>query len=273
MKLIYSEKCLNYKQEWHPESPQRIKEAVTDLKKLNYEFIEPEPCTKEELQLIHTDEHIENVKNNNFYDPDSPNYKDIYEFARLSAGAAIRAAQTNSFSLMRPPGHHAGPDYVMGFCYFNSLAIAVEKMGKKTLIIDIDAHHGNGTQDIFKDREDIVYISLHKKMYPGTGRKSFSNCYNHTFANIPGDDEYYIYLDKLLDSVKDIDFEMIAVSAGFDAYEGDPLSPLGITEEGYMKIASRIAELNLPIFCVLEGGYNASALGMNIHYFITGLEA
>ncbi|MFW6308506.1 MAG: histone deacetylase family protein [bacterium] len=276
MDIVYGPECLNYRKIGHPETPQRVEQAVSFLQKEGYNFLQPESCSKKELQLVHSSSHIKDVEQNNFFDPDCPNYEKIHEYASLATGGALKAAQIHGFSLMRPPGHHAGADYVKGFCYYNHIAVAVEKMNQKTLIIDIDGHHGNGTQDIFLGREDIVYISLHKDIFPGTGHVSQKNCYNYVFDNYPGDDQYLSVLRELVERVLteyDYDFEIAAVSAGFDAFKEDPLANLGITQEGYYEIGKLISELDLPVFCVLEGGYNVKKLGINIHSFITGLES
>lgn len=269
MKIIYSAECLEFENESLPESPERVRQAKKYLEDKGYNFISPSPCNLKDLFLVHKNSFIKNIKNNNFFDPECPAYENIFYLARLAAGGAIKAAELGGFSLMRPPGHHAGKDFLGGFCYLNNLAIAVEKKDKKTLIIDIDAHHGNGTQNIFQGRDEVYYVSLHKNIYPGTGHKSKKNYRNHVFTEEIGDEKYLEVLDKLLDLEEE--FELIAVSAGFDAYQNDPLASLGITPEGYYKIGKRIEEFNLPVFCVLEGGYNAQKLGENIHYFIQGL--
>ncbi|MFW6269197.1 MAG: histone deacetylase family protein [Bacillota bacterium] len=271
MDIIYSPECLNFKSDIIPETPERVKQAQKYLKEKGYNFKKPYPCKEEDLLLAHENNFIKKVKNQDYYDPESPAYDNIFYLARLAAGGAIKAAEERAFSLMRPPGHHAGKDFLGGFCYFNNLVIAVEYLGKKTLIIDIDAHHGNGTQDIIQDKNEVFYISLHKNIYPGTGYKSEKNYRNHVFREEVGDDKYLETLDNILKIDKE--FDMIAVSAGFDGYKGDPLASLGLTSRGYYRIGQKIANLNLPVFCVLEGGYNPDKLGKNIDNFIQGLMA
>ena len=127
MKIVFSPKCLEYGSPYHPENPRRVQLAYEYLKD-KYQFIEPKPATEEDLLLVHTKEYIEKIKRGNFYDPDTPAYDNIYEYAKLSAGAAILAAKEKAFSLMRPPGHHAGKRGralgapTLGFCYFNNIA-------------------------------------------------------------------------------------------------------------------------------------------------------
>lgn len=270
MDIIFSEKCLNFKDDLIPESPSRVNRSKNYLEKKGYNFIEPTLCSIEDLYLVHDKEFVKKVKHNNYYDRECPHYDGIFEYARLAAGGAIKAAEINGFSLMRPPGHHAGKDFLGGFCYFNNIAIAVRKLNKKTLIIDFDAHHGNGTEDIFRNDIDVFYLSLHKNAYPGTGHESDNNVSNHTFSGEPGDDKYLNVLEKILELDKE--FELIAVSAGFDGYQYDPLASLGLTPEGYYRIGQAISVLDLPVFCVLEGGYNADMMGENIDNFLQGLD-
>jgi len=203
---------------------------------------------------------------------DCPSYEGIYDYVRLSVGGALKAAEINGFSLMRPPGHHATRDSIGGFCYFNNIAVAVEKLGKRTLIVDIDRHHGNGTQDIFLGSDKVKYVSLHGTGYPGTGAESKQNCRNHLFRRRVGEEEYMEVLDQLLSS--DQEFELLAVSAGFDTYKEDPLaSKIHLSTESYRTVGQRLSELNLPTFCVLEGGYMPGKLGENIHHFLQGMES
>ncbi len=276
MKIVFSPKCLEYGSPYHPENPRRVQLAYEHLKD-KYEFIEPKPATEEDLLLVHTKEYIEKIKNGNFYDPDTPAYENIYEYAKLSAGAAILAAKEKAFSLMRPPGHHAGIKGkalgapTLGFCYFNNIAIAVKKLGKKTLILDIDTHHGNGTQEIFEGSKDVIFISLHTRgIYPGTGFRSEDNYYNYPLP-IGTDDKLYLKtLDKALSNVDTSEIEVVAVSAGFDTLKGD-LGGLNLTLECYKEIGKRIGSLELPVFIILEGGYTTK-LGICIDNLIQGIE-
>jgi acetoin utilization deacetylase AcuC-like enzyme len=237
-----------------------------------FEFVEPKPAREEDILKVHSLEHLRRLKTLDFYDGDSPAYQDIFKYAALSAGGAIAAAMQGGFSLMRPPGHHAGKSSVAGFCYLNNIAVAVRKLGTRTLIIDIDGHHGNGTQEIFLDDPYVTFVSLHRSpLYPGTGFESVRNCHNYPISGSCGDRVYLETLDKALSSVDTGVTEQVAISAGFDTYEYDPLASLGLTTEAYRKIGERIARLRLPVFAVLEGGYDAANLGRNIEQLILGL--
>ena len=271
MRLIFSTKCLEFNAPSHPESPERLQKAYEFLKE-KYEFLEPQPASEADLLRVHTQRLLNAVKNLDFYDPDCPRYPNIYEYAKLSAGAAMLAAKENAFSLMRPPGHHAGRDRVAGFCYFNNIAVAVKSTNKKTLIIDIDGHHGDGTQEIFFKDDQAIYISLHSfPNYPGTGLYSEANCYNYPLSAPCGDEAYLKTFDEALSCVDSTKIEQIAVSAGFDTYFKDPLASLGLSTACYRQIGRRVARLKRPVFAVLEGGYCVEDLGKNIHEFIQGL--
>lgn len=276
-KIVYSEKCLGYGT-WHVEGPQRVKDAHEILQAKGYEFMEPTPANDEEILGIHDADYLFNVKKGLVEDSDTPAYKNIYEFAQLSVGGALLASKINGFSLMRPPGHHAGRSgaalgvYTRGFCYLNNIAIAVKESGKKTLILDIDGHHGNGTQEIFQGDEKVVYLSLHQSPnYPGTGSFTEGNCINFALPGDFGGKQYLETLDKALGMVDLAKFEAVAVSAGFDTHKGD-LATLGLIEQDYFEIGKRVAKLNKPAFFVLEGGYVGTKVGLDIDSFLRGYE-
>jgi acetoin utilization deacetylase AcuC-like enzyme len=177
---------------------------------------------------------------------------------------------------MRPPGHHAGRNgaalgaNTRGFCYLNNIAIAVRHLGKPTLILDIDGHHGNGTQEIFFGDDKVMYVSLHRHPhYPGTGAVSKANCLNFPLWGDCGDEAYLETLDGALGMVDVGRFEAVAVSAGFDTHMGD-LASLGLTEKGYTEIGKRIAALKKPTFFVLEGGYVGEQIGKDIAELLKG---
>lgn len=269
MKIIFSEKCLEYGKE-HIENPDRVKVAAEILRKKGYEFLEPEPASEKDILLVHTADYIEKLRKGEIEDLDTPAYENIYEYARLSAGGAILAAKVGGFSLMRPPGHHTGKSgkalsvQTKGFCYLNNIAIAVKSLKKRVLILDIDGHHGNGTEEIFFGNDNVIYLSLHRfPYYPGTGFKSKKNCLNFPLKADCGEEIYLKTLDEALVKIDLNKVEVVAVSAGFDAHLGD-LASLGLTEKSFRKIGEQIAKLKKPTFFVLEGGYNGQNIGRDI---------
>lgn len=276
-KIVYSEKCLGYGT-WHVEGPQRVKIAHDILEEKGYELQEPIPVTEDQVLSVHDMEYIWNLKKGLVEDSDTPAYDNIFEIARLSAGGAVLASKINGFSLMRPPGHHAGKygaalgAYTRGFCYLNNIAIAVKESGKRTLILDTDGHHGNGTQEIFLGDAQVTYISLHQSPnFPGTGASTEANCINYALHSNTGGKLYLETLDKALSNVDPGKFEALAVSAGFDTHKGD-LATLGLITEDYFEVGKRIAKLGLPAFFVLEGGYSGQNVGMDIDAFLRGYE-
>jgi len=276
-KIVYSEKCLGYGT-WHVEGPQRVKVAHDILESKGYEIVKPQPATEDELLSVHDMEYLWNLKKGLVEDPDTPAYDNIFEFARLSVGGALLASKIGGFSIMRPPGHHAGRNgaalgvYTRGFCYLNNLAVAVKESGKRTLILDIDGHHGNGTQEIFQGYKKVSYVSLHQSPnYPGTGTFTEGNCINFALPPNCGGKIYIETFEKALGMVDADKFESVAVSAGFDTHMGD-LASLGLLEQDYFQLGKLIGQLKKQSFFVLEGGYVGENVGGDIDSFLRGYE-
>ncbi len=276
--IVFSEKCLGYGS-WHVEGPNRVRIAHEILKEKGYRFLTPEPAAEEDLVKVHDHEYLWMVKKGLVEDADTPAYDNIYEFARLSAGGAILAAKVKGFSIMRPPGHHAGANGAAlgaptrGFCYMNNIAIAVKHLAKPTLILDIDGHHGNGTQEIFSGDDKVTYLSLHRHPnYPGTGIASEGNCLNFPLLPDCGDAVYLKALGSALKTLHMEKYELVAVSAGFDTFAGD-LASLGLSEKAYGEIGRRIGSLHKPTFFVLEGGYQGEHVGNAIDQLLKAYEA
>ena len=271
MHVVYSERCLEYVAPYLPETPERIYRAYRLLKKEGLKFVEPEACSEDDLKLVHSEDFIEQIKLGDFFDPDSPSLPGIFQYARLSVGGAIKSMEIaltgeKAFSLMRPPGHHVGVNgralgaASMGFCYFNNIAVACMKALRhveRIAILDIDCHHGNGTQEIFLGNPHVLFVSLHKygAFYPGTGGFSKDNCLNYPFRDPVGDEEYLETLGEALKNVERFNPDLIAVSAGFDAHRDDPVGALMLSEEAYAEIGRMISRMKRNTFAVLEGGY------------------
>jgi acetoin utilization deacetylase AcuC-like enzyme len=202
----------------------------------------------------------------------------------LGAAEAVLAGEHSAYALCRPPGHHAAVDRAAGFCYLNNAAIAAEYLRSqfaRVAILDVDAHHGDGTQAIFYRRADVQFVSIHTDptaYYPffsgyadeyGAGEGEGAN------LNIPlppgtGDAEYLDALDDALEAVRAHHSQALVVSVGFDAHERDPLSMLKVTNDGYRRIGDGIASLKLPTVIVQEGGYGLDLLGNNAVSFLGG---
>jgi len=247
--------------------------------KYKFEFEPPGEMEEADILLVHSQSLLDSVKIGRFYDADSPSYPDIFSYAKLSASAAVTASKIAlkgdlSLSLLRPPGHHAGRDFLGGFCYFNNVAIAVAKALQKVskaAIIDFDCHHGNGTQDIFLGKQNVLYVSLHQSpLYPGTGLTSEGNCLNFPLPAGTDEPAYMTDFSKAIEAINRFDPDLVAVSAGFDTYKGDPLAGLHLEKSTYEKIGKAIRELGKPTFAVLEGGYSDD-LPECICHFLKGL--
>ena len=282
MNIIYSDRFLEYKEQGHPESPGRLVAIVNFLRKKGIDdFIEPVPCSEEDLLFVHTEEMVRKIKENDFFEPDTPNVPGIYEYALLSCGSAIIACEIAlsgkpAFSLARPPGHHAGKHFPTGFCYFNNMAVSVKKMllaGKKVAILDIDGHHGNGTEEILKDEDKVIYVSIHQSpAYPGTGIRSFGNCFNFPVSPGLNSKKYLEKFNEAIAIVRDFTPDVIGISLGFYAHFQDPLLQLPLRDSDYYSIGKEIGKLETKFFVILEGGYNTLTLGNTCYCFIKGIE-
>jgi len=215
-----------------------------------------------------------------------------YEAAYWSAQSAVTAADLvaggdrAAYALCRPPGHHAFGDLAGGFCFLNNSAIAAQRLQGLCLrvaILDVDVHHGNGTQGIFYDRADVLTVSLHAdpaRFYPffwghagerGAGAGTGCNL-NLPLSRGTGDDTYLETLDRALERIEAFGADVVVVALGLDAYEGDPFQGLAITTPGFSRIGAAIAGLGLPTLFVQEGGYLCEELGQNLTAALTGFE-
>jgi acetoin utilization deacetylase AcuC-like enzyme len=272
MRFVFDPTFLEYEIPDHPESPGRVKRIVEALGQ-NFTFLKPSPVSEEDIEKVHTKEHWKKVRDGKYSDPDTPQVEIKYPL--LSAGSAIKAADVLGFSISRPPGHHAGKDFLGGFCYLNNIAIALRKVlpkYKTAAILDIDLHHGNGTQDIFLGNKNVLYCSIHQSpLFPGTGLNSEQNCINFPLPAWTEEDVYLKYLDKCIEEIKRFNPGILAVSAGFDTYENDPIGGFKLKAESYKKIGEKINDLNIPAFFVLEGGYS-EGIGKLVLSFAEGLK-
>ena len=290
--LITSDTYQNHNTgEGHPEKIDRVTAVIENFKKLdNKNLVWKKPSNFEQSILIktHTKDYIKQVNLSfpqnglKFLDGDtvvSPGSKDATKDAVGSIISAIDGVEKkefkNAFCCVRPPGHHAEKEKAMGFCIFNNVAVGanylIEKYKyKKIAIIDFDVHHGNGTQDIFYNDKNVLYISTHQyPYYPGSGSEKESGKYNNVL-NIPLEagttgNEYLNAYEKVLDKIKEFKPEFLLFSAGFDAHIDDPLAQLRLSSEDFYKITKRTLEVSKP-FCngnivsILEGGYDLRAL-------------
>ena len=228
---------------------------------------------------MHSPAHYRSLLAGDWFDADTPYHPGIAEIAMISLGGALSAAEScfeaPSFSLMRPPGHHAGKDRVAGFCYLNNIAVACAHLlktgkAKRVAILDIDVHHGDGTESLVLGKEGVRFCSLHQfPLYPGTGAQSRGNCENIPLEEGTDEDEYLRHLEPALQRLLESKPDVLAVSAGFDTYKEDPIAGLKLDLKTYRRLGGLLAATKLPRFAVLEGGY-AEAVPKLIEQFVDG---
>jgi acetoin utilization deacetylase AcuC-like enzyme len=285
MKIISDERCIRYAKAGHPERPERISATLACLRQqtdLPLTWAAPLPADEKAILRAHSAAHVARLEEAEDFDADTPWFPDIAKHARRSVGAALAALQSarageTVFSLMRPPGHHATRDISMGFCYLNSVAItaleAAATGAKKVAVFDFDVHHGNGTEAILLDQPGVAFFSIHQyPCYPGTGAGNVgNNCFNYPVSPATQRREYRKVFSKALDALKAFRPDLVAVSAGFDAYARDPLAQETLEAEDFHWLGQSIRGLGVPAFSLLEGGYSDDLPELILSY-LKGLE-
>ena len=270
MKIIIDENCTGYSHPGHPEKPFRISRTLEKLRAQNelpITWAKPGAVDDASILRAHTPELLASLNGAEDFDADTPAYPGIANYARASVGAALEAMRSarngeTVFSLMRPPGHHATRNRIMGFCYLNNIAIAaLEALAsgiKRVAIFDFDVHHGNGTEDILQNREGAAFLSIHQfPAYPGTGQSNLgNNCFNYPVPPSLPRAEYRKVFSSALNQLKKFKPELVGVSAGFDAYARDPLAEETLEAEDFYWLGQQIRALSIPAFSLLEGGYS-----------------
>ena len=279
--------------EWHPERPGRLAASLAGISRAGLadavEYREPRLATMAELERVHTPSYIAQLERfcelgGGDLDPDTFAAPGSWSTALRAAGAvldAVDALEAGScdvaFAAGRPPGHHAVPDRAMGFCLVNNVAVgaaALAARGQRVAIVDWDVHHGNGTQEIFYDDPNVLYVSTHEyPLYPGSGRADemggpgapMSNL-NLPFPAGTRGDVYRRAVDEVIAPViEQFAPDWLFISAGFDAHRNDPLAGLELTSADYADMAVRLQQL-VPArrtVVVLEGGYDFEALSLS----------
>jgi acetoin utilization deacetylase AcuC-like enzyme len=297
--FVYDPIYLKHDTGQHVENAGRLEAIVSLLEQtgLTQQLvpIEPRAASTEELSAVHDEQYISYIldvaqRGGGWLDADTVMSADSYEAAVYAAGGAITATEAvisgevaSAFALVRPPGHHASSQRAMGFCLFNNVAVATEYARAKynlerIAIIDFDVHHGNGTQAIFYDNPQVLYISTHEyPFYPGTGNieETGGGAAKGTKVNIPlpagcGDDEYLLVLEQIIrPAVRRFKPQLVMVSAGYDSHWADGLALMQVTTTGFAQMVKIVRELAEELcqghlaIC-LEGGYHLQALAYSV---------
>ncbi|MFW9927460.1 MAG: histone deacetylase [Candidatus Thorarchaeota archaeon] len=284
----------------HPESPDRLRSAMNSftaaglLENPNVSLLKPQKALLNEVHTIHDELYLEGIREKSergggFYTMDTAVNAHTYDAALLAAGGGIEAVKrimqgdsNNAFVLCRPPGHHAEYRRAFGFCFINNIAVAAQHLLnnddlQRILIVDYDAHHGNGTQRTFYSSNNVLYVGLHqdgRTLFPGSGfpdeiGEEDGKGYTVNLAMYPGtgDVSYEQVCDNVLSPLfESYEPEFLLVSVGYDGHFRDPLTSLGLTTSGFAMLNSRLNKLarsytDGKIACFLEGGYNLDVMG------------
>lgn len=292
----------------HAEQPDRIAEILKGCKILGLKIEEiNKPISKRFIEKTHSVHYIQYIKNKCLEirnedqlmpsafikDTYTPLTRHTYEAALKSANLAHHGAKLLKngseqvvYALCRPPGHHAENNAMAGYCYINNAAIAAQELSQsgRVAIIDIDYHHGNGTQQLFYERDDVFYVSLHaspESAFPhstgfkdeiGIGKGEGFN------KNVPlspeiSTENYLTALRSAIESVNEFAPDYVVLSLGFDTYANDPIGGLGIELESFVDVGAVIKNLPRPLLIVQEGGYQVSKLSELATNFLTGLNS
>jgi acetoin utilization deacetylase AcuC-like enzyme len=299
VQLVYHPACLQHDSGFgHPESPERLRGILAALRQrgINEDDLQrPDPVDLGLLAEVHDERYIAAVeevarRGGAYWDADTLISPGSYEAALVAAGAAVGAVDAvmrgdkhAAFALVRPPGHHALRASAMGFCLFNNIGVAAQHAVRdhaleRVLIVDWDVHHGNGTQDLFYSRPDVLFFSTHQyPFYPGTGAidETGAGAGEGYTVNVPlpagvGDGGYkQVFEQVLVPLARRFRPQLILISAGYDAHVLDPLAGMAVTMAGFSEMALTVSELagelcDGRVAAVLEGGYNIEALSMSV---------
>lgn len=277
----------------HPEQAARITVILRELAAHDWfgcRRLESPPAEREVLEAVHPPAYVAGLERlcaagGGAIDADTSVSEGSFTAARHGSGGAVRLAELlaggealSGLSAHRPPGHHATATRPMGFCLLNHVAVAarhaLDRLGlKRVMVLDWDVHHGNGTEAIFRSSNEVLFASIHQTpLYPGTGSVSEvgAGAGEGFTVNLPvpagsGDSEWVSLVQHVVVPLARLYApQLVLISAGFDAHQGDPLADCLLTEEGFAAMASLVSELGVPVGAILEGGYALDALARSV---------
>lgn len=284
MILFHDPSCAEYGSHMRPEQPARVTRSVAHLKAAHPGWEWRVPGTFDDALLLtaHTPALLKRIEHAPDIDDDTPYFPGIHVHARRAVAAALDAthaalAGQRAFALMRPPGHHCTRNQAMGFCYLNQIALAALNAGGggsvRVAVWDFDAHHGNGTEDILEGKPGVFFASVHQYPgYPGTGTRSTVNCRNFPVKPHTPRELHLAELARSWECVLNFKPDLVLVSAGFDAYAGDPITEMTLAREDFAELGRWVRQSGLPAASVLEGGYSDD-LPHLIDAYLSALEA
>ncbi len=269
MVIFHDPKCAEYEAVGHPEAPFRVVRTAAALRaaRPDWAWRVPSQAADEDILRAHSAEHLRQIEGgDDDFDADTPRHADLASHTRRAAGAGLAAMSAaldgeKAFSLMRPPGHHALRDRPMGFCYFNNIAIAAlaarARGVERVAVWDFDAHHGNGTEAILQRVPGTLFLSVHQLPgWPGSGGASFDNVLNFPVLPYASAEDHLAVLAESWQAVLLFKPQLVFVSAGFDAFVGDPITQMSLREEDFATLGRWLGESGLLSAALLEGGYS-----------------
>lgn len=284
MIVIYDPACADFGSYLRPEQPARVIKSAEHLRAAHPDWVwqVPTRAAEETVLLAHDAALLARLRKPEDFDNDTPHFDRIFDHALASVGGALAAmdhalAGRRSFSLMRPPGHHASRSRAMGFCYLNQVGVAALEARRRGVprvaVWDFDAHHGNGTDEILAGAGGTLYVSVHQSpCYPGTGLRPEDNCANFTVAPRTPRESLLETLRTSWNELLAFHPDLVLVSAGFDAYAHDPVAHLTLDAADFGILGRWVRESGVPTAAVLEGGYSPD-LPLLIDAFLTAWDS
>lgn len=274
MDVLFNKKFLNYNESSNYEGAYRLQEFVNNYRDSDIDY---EP--KKDILAVHSERYYRKIKgacNNKNELVGLQLTPETFEIAKLAVSYAIKASESEDFAVIRPPGHHADREKASGFCLFNNMAIAATKLlknGKRVAVLDLDGHHGDGTQNLLENKENVFFCSIHEQdVFPGTGYDTKNNYENFPLTKPILEEKYINTLDSAIQKLVSFNPDILGVSIGFDTFKNDKLLDFQLDKSTYRHIGMALKMNFNRIFAILEGGYHDNIFEC-IQSFIAGVNS